>query len=199
MSLQDRVTEESRAAHRRIQAALKGKQAEALAVLQRWGPGTAKEMAAASGADFPNLQKRLSELLDVGFARKVEMRPCGVTGYRAVVWRATDSRTQETAPRVGSGSPTDGGAPAMGRTGATLKDTLKDTHPELSFMPPAIERHSKDPVQGTLYQGKARPVGARCGCGSVSYFCEACGNCNAPGHQLCEHERARRANHVRHH
>lgn len=64
-----------------------------LEALQKRGPCTASELTAELNAERgaapdPSWQKRLSELVDLGWAERQTPRMCQVTGRYATVWRA---------------------------------------------------------------------------------------------------------------
>jgi predicted ArsR family transcriptional regulator len=99
------MTATSIEAHHAREPNAKHERARVLGLLKRFGSGTAKEIATASGEDFPPIQKRLSELTDEGSASRVEFRVCRITGRRATVWQAKISSGSTPPPPVESRAP----------------------------------------------------------------------------------------------
>lgn len=81
------VTETSRQAYHSLGPTLGREQLRVLRLLKEFGPGTAKEIAKASGEPI-TIQKRLSELVERGLAVRLTERRCFVSGKSATVWSA---------------------------------------------------------------------------------------------------------------
>jgi len=62
---------------------------EAYDALYRYGPGTTTEIGNSAGIEKHALQKRISELVQLGVANEVRERPCSVTGHTVIEYDVT--------------------------------------------------------------------------------------------------------------
>lgn len=109
-------------------ATLTGLQLKALRLLEKFGPCTARELCQAAGEPIP-LQKRLSELVDIGMAVRLPHRKCAVTQKSACVWRATTNSPQTSKP-AGASPPSPRTAPPVRSAGGSFTRGTRPDRPE---------------------------------------------------------------------
>ncbi len=79
---------------------LSTRRSEAYRALFALGPGTTSEIARGSGIERHALQKRISELVQVGVAYEVEERRCAVTDRMVIVFDVTEKLPVQPEKRL---------------------------------------------------------------------------------------------------